>query len=379
MADSKYANLPGIDTSSKDVYESGDLPEEDQGWKPEELNSSSVEVVQIGTQEAFDHFNQKYVSGDFNVKPSAGKTKGYSSLDQSETMLQKYHRLQIEVEALMQDASTIQGSKKSSENDKQGVPDLLGKIQNLELQLKSSNLKAFSEEEFSFDRSESVLNALSGPSSGGKDKQSSSATLKDGSYQVYLKPDDGQKQLKRISMLEQRLANLENVVGTSDGGQPAILAPHSKSLALHECVQLMETKLSLLDHEKLPEVDTRLQAILTKVNDINKALSKSDSAADANKKTAELYETVQNWKQVQSALPHILTRLKDTEALHKKAHDFSSSLAELESAQTQIIAQLDSSSTFQKELKEMFQKNIDIVESNVSQINKRLNDLNKSA
>ena len=37
MADSKYANLPGIDTSSKDVYESGDLPEEDQGWKPEEL------------------------------------------------------------------------------------------------------------------------------------------------------------------------------------------------------------------------------------------------------------------------------------------------------------------------------------------------------
>ena len=375
MADSKYANLPGIDTSSKDVYESGDLPEEDQGWKPEELNSSSVEVVQIGTQEAFDHFNQKYVSGDFNVKPSSGKTKGYSSVDQSETMLQKYHRLQIEVETLMQDASAIQGSKKSSENNKQGVPDLLGKIQNLELQLKSSNLKAFSEEEFSFDRSESVLNALSVPPSG-KNKQSSSATMKDGSYQVYLKPDDNQKQLKRISMLEQRLANLENVVGTSDGGQPAILAPHSKSLALHECVQLMETKLSLLDHEKLPEVDTRLQAILTKVNDINKAL-KNDSAADANKKTSELYETVQNWKQVQSALPHILTRLKDTEALHKKAHDFSSSLAELESAQTQIIAQLDSSSAFQKELKEMFQKNIDTVQANVSQINKRLNDLNK--
>ena len=371
MADSKYANLPGIDTSSKDVYESGDLPEEDQDWKPEELNSSSVEIFKVGTQQAFDHFNEKYVSGDFNFQPlSSGKTKGYNSTDQSETMLQKYNRLKLEIEALMLEANTVQDTKGNGDVN---LSTLMGKIHNLEAQLKSSNLKTFSEEEFSFDKSENVLNALSNAK---KDAQSSKSALKDGTYQVYLKPDSNQKQLKRISMLEQRLATLENILGT-ESERSNILASHSKSVTLRECIQLMETKLTLLDHEKLPEVDTRLQAILTKVNEINKA-SKNDSPVDANKKISELYETIRKWDQVQSALPHILTRLKDTEALHKKACEFSSTLLDLETAQTQITTRLDSSSICQEELKHMFKKNIDVIESNISQLSKRMSELNTS-
>jgi len=372
MADSKYANLPGIDTSSKDVYESGDLPEEDQDWKPEELNSSSVEIFKVGTQQAFDHFNEKYVSGDFNEQPlSSRRTKGYSSIDQSETMLQKYNRLKLEIEDLVTEANTVKDAKS---NDDGNFSSLMGKIQNLETQLTTSNLKSFSEEEFTFDKSENVINAVSTASS---NASASKGTLKDGSYQVFLKPDSNQKQLKRISMLEQRLAALENILGT-ESERSNILASHSKSVTLRECIQLMETKLTLLDHEKLPEVDTRLQAILTKVNEINKAF-KNDSAVDTNKKISELYETIRKWDQVQSALPHILTRLKDTEALHKKACEFSSTLMDLETAQSQITTRLDSSSVCQDELKQMFKKNIDTIESNISQLSKRMADLSTNA
>ncbi|EDM16483.1 dynactin 2, isoform CRA_b [Rattus norvegicus] len=46
MADPKYADLPGIARNEPDVYETSDLPEDDQAeFDAEELSSTSVEHI----------------------------------------------------------------------------------------------------------------------------------------------------------------------------------------------------------------------------------------------------------------------------------------------------------------------------------------------
>ncbi|CDQ91077.1 unnamed protein product [Oncorhynchus mykiss] len=63
MADPKYANLPGIASNEPDVYETSDLPEDDQAqFESEELCSDSVERIVVNPNAAYDKFKDKRVS-----------------------------------------------------------------------------------------------------------------------------------------------------------------------------------------------------------------------------------------------------------------------------------------------------------------------------
>ncbi|XP_071001055.1 dynactin subunit 2-like, partial [Oncorhynchus clarkii lewisi] len=121
MADPKYANLPGIASNEPDVYETSDLPEDDQAqFESEELCSDSVERIVVNPNAAYDKFKDKRVSTkglDFSDRISKNKRVGYESGEYEilaegcgvkETPQQKYQRLVNEIQELSQEVETIQ-------------------------------------------------------------------------------------------------------------------------------------------------------------------------------------------------------------------------------------------------------------------------------
>ncbi|XP_004226569.3 dynactin subunit 2-like [Ciona intestinalis] len=368
MADPKYANLPGIDTESKDVYESGDLPEDDQHTVVEELNSTSVEVIGSDTQSAFNLFSGKYVApiGDFS-----GYNAKSSAVNEEETVLQKFNRLKIEVQSLLDEVETV----KESKADPASAAKLVSQVQSMQMKLSQSDVdSATGSNVEKVSDVEKLLSSLK--TSFSKSKTSDSKTT-DGSYQLFLKPEAEKKKSLQFSALEQRLARLEKVLG-SETDDINVLAAHSKHETLQSAAQMMEAKLSLLDPEQLPLVDSRLQAILSKVNEINKAhKAAGDQTSEVNSKITELYDLMHKSEGVRSALPHLIERLKALDELHAKSSSFVSVLDHLESTQAQINGRLDTTSASQKKLQEMLQKNMETIKDNVTQLNKRIADLQK--
>ena len=370
MADPKYANLPGIDTESRDVYECGDLPEEDQNPGNEE-DSTSVELVD--SKASFERFSGKYVSGfgkDFSIKSTGYEAGGYGLAmpGEQETIIQRLNRLKIEVSELSRDVGKLQQSKTNRIN----ALDMSKQVDTLQAQLDGIRLDEIDGTTLSADLNmEEIIANLQAE---GKPKDALSGSQL-GSYQLYLKPGQKEKQMLRVANLEQRIARLEKVLGPDSPIYNVLTSQTDGSL--QETVCIMETKLSLLDPEQLPQVDSRLQAILTKVNEINKAhKSSGEERSEVNKQIAGLFDLVQKWEGVRGSLPLIVERLKALDTLHSKSADFTATLSHLESVQSRITSQLDSANAAHKKLGGMLKENLEIVEGNVAQLNKRLSDLN---
>ena len=377
MTDPKYANLPGIDTESKDVYECGDLPEDDQHYVPEESSDTIVEVVDSKT--SFEKFSGKYVScigKDFSGRLQNRNLMGYDAggfglapPGDKETIFQKLNRLKIEVGELLEDVAKI----KTAPTPELSPAAMMGQVRSLQSQLDGVELSEADEK--SLADGLNVSKILTNLQARSNEKSKSSSTEDCGSYELYLRPGEQEKKALQVSQLEQRVARLEKVLGTSSSSLNVVTA-HAAGGSLHDAVQIMETKLSLLDPEQLPRVDSRLQAILSKVNEINKAHKPSDEAATAvNKKVSELYETVQKWEGVRGALPLMVERLSALDTLHAKASDFSATLSHLEAVQAKIKSRLDSADAAQKKLDQALTENLATVESNVAKLNQRVSSI----
>ena len=372
MADPKYANLPGIDTDSKDVYECGDLPEDDQDFQEKDAESTSVEIVD--SKGSFDKFSGKYVS-NFGKDFYAGKSGydvgglGLAPSGDEETVFQRFNRLKIEVNELSQSVDKIQASKSEEVN----VLNMAQQVRELQAQLEGVEINDVSGDSLSARlQVEEILAKLQKQP---KEAKSAAAKGQDGLYQLFLTPGQQNTQDMRLHDLERRIAKIEKTVG-SESAELNLLTAHAKTGTLHGAVEAMGAKLSLLDPEQLPQVDSRLQGILTKVNEINKShKSTGESPSDLNKKIGDLYEMMRRWEGVRGALPLLLERLRALDSLHAKASDFAATLSHLESVQARITSQLDQTNAAHLKLDGMLKENLSVVEKNFVQINKRINSL----
>ncbi len=135
MADPKYANLPGIAHDQPDVYETHDLPESEQHLDDDASGGGGgggtdcVETLHISANEAMGRFKGKqldasdidfsdrirgprgrrgYVawSGELELLNRAGGGGGGSG-EESETPLQRYNRLNCEVNELWDEINAL--------------------------------------------------------------------------------------------------------------------------------------------------------------------------------------------------------------------------------------------------------------------------------
>lgn len=376
MADPKYANLPGIDLSN-DMYECGDLPEDDQNWISDELKSDSVENENINTKTAFTKFNVKSVSvgeADFSGKigmPNLGYDMGDFELvgeGEVETATQKVQRLKLEVSQIAQEHA---GGNKVLPSD------LLASISQMQTQLASKDASGGVGDDGGFEKLLSILNEVA-RSKEGATLQPGARSLSEaqGSYSLMMKSDQTQKYSSKISEIEQRIAKIEQAVGI-DSDRLAVLTSQSKENNLKAAVDSLEMKKSLLDPDKLPLIDTRLQAVLMKLNEIKK-VRQQQGPADQNlsvKKITELYEIVQKWDSVSSSLPSVVNRLETLNLLHQQAGDFSSTIKHMENLQNQIMSKVTHTSTMAKQLESAFQQNSQNIQANLNSLEKRLEEL----
>lgn len=402
MANPKYADLPGIAHDQPDVYETSDLPEAEQG----NLSLSdvvmdqcdSVETLKVSPNEAFNKFKGKSLDGknvDFTDGIGHGRKIGYDirsgdwemigdHLKEKENPLQAYNRIQFEVKQLFEQVNEMkESSAKESESFQVPPVVLVQQIEQLQKELQDLHMEKVLGSEALAEMSD-PLGALhkklltqletfkNVPVSEKKAKTASLTPTEEAvKYELYVRPDQAKLELSsKLSNLEQRLKNLENVIG-QDMKKLSFLTSNTDGKSVSAAISLLSSKLNLLEPSILDQLEGRF-ALLHQ--SMQQAAEKKHQVEDAEKqnKVAELYELAKKVDDMSSSLPQVVERLVSLKELHEQALQFSKALTQLDATQQQITNSLKNNGTLLKEVQGTFLKNTEMIETNIASLNSRI-------
>ncbi|KAF0298948.1 Dynactin subunit 2-A [Amphibalanus amphitrite] len=362
MADPKYANLPGLAPDDEpDTYETDDRPEAEQDlWIEDE--SENVEKLHVSTSEAFEKFKDKNLDGkkaDFSDRLRRGRNTGYAARTgqwelagegQPETVVQKYQRLQLELQQLDQEIADLQsGLKPDSGAEERSAAQLGSEMDalhghlaevNLEQLLGAQVLSELGDPQGALrSKLEQQLSQLAGGAGGAVTKPASGAGDASATYELHLRPEKARaQQAAALGELEKRLERMERAVGAAPD-KMSRLSAETRQRSLLSAVAALSSKVALLEPATLEAAEARLQALHQRMNQLSE---QRQAGVDAEKMTkiSELHELMQRTAGVQGELPVILDRLTSLQGLHDHALNFSRSLTQLEAAQQKIDAGL---------------------------------------
>lgn len=405
MADPKYANLPGIAFNEPDVYETGDLPEDDQAqFESEELCSDSVERIVVNPNAAFDKFKDKHVSTkglDFSDRISKSRRVGYESGEfeilgegcgVKETPQQKYQRLVNEIQELTQEVDAMQAATKESNAEERLTPVVLAQqAAQLKQQLVSAHLDSLLGPQAHINLADpdgalarrllTQLEAAKGSRGGAAgDSKATAAAAKapDGVvlYELHSRPEQEKfNESAKMAELEKRLAELEIAVGSgSDKQGPLSAAVQGGSLM--ETIELLQARVSALDSATLDQVEARLQSVLGKMNEIAKHKAAIEDA-ETQSKVSQLYDVVQKWDAMSTSIPQVVQRLVAVKELHEQAMQFGQLLTHLDTTQQMINNSLKDNNTLLTQVQQTMKDNLVAVEENFGALDQRMKKLSK--
>uniref|UniRef100_A0A672L3I6 Dynactin subunit 2 n=1 Tax=Sinocyclocheilus grahami TaxID=75366 RepID=A0A672L3I6_SINGR len=396
MADPKYANLPGIASNEPDVYETSDLPEDDQAqFESEELCSDSVERIVVNPNAAYDKFKDKHVSAkglDFSDRISKSRRVGYESGEfellaegcgVKETPQQKYQRLVNEIHELCQDVEHIQVTTKESSSEERLTPVALAQqAAQLKQQLVSAHLDSLL---LHLDflsckyNTEHDLEVARGVRSGaGAESKTAAPKGPDGVilYELHSRPEQEKfTESAKVAELERRLAELETALGSGSEKQGP-LSSGVQGASLMDTIELLQARVGALDAATLDQVEARLQSVLGKMNEIAKHKAAIEDAETQNK-VSQLYDVVQKWDAMATSLPQLLQRLLAVRELHEQAMQFGQLLTHLDTTQQMINNSLKDNSTLLTQVQQTMKENLLAVEENFSALDQRMKKLSK--
>ncbi|XP_072263490.1 dynactin subunit 2 [Pyxicephalus adspersus] len=402
MADPKYADLPGIARNEPDVYETSDLPEDDQAeFDAEELTSTSVEHIIVNPNAAYDKFKDKRVGTkglDFSDRISKSKRTGYESgeyellgegIGLKETPQQKYQRLLHEVQELSQEVEKIQSTVKESTTEEKLTPVALAKqVATLKQQLVSNHLEKLLGPDAAINLTDpdgalakrlltqlDVAKTRKGP----EGKSPAKGSDKDGglvTYELHCRPEQNKfSQAAKLAELEKRLSELESAVRCDQDPQNPLTVGLQGS-NLMDTVEILQAKVNMLDVSSLDQVEARLQSVLGKMNEIAKHKAAVEDA-DTESKVHQLFDIVQKWDSMSGTLPQVVQRLVALKQLHEQAMQFGQLLTHLDTTQQMIANSLKDNKNALAVVQKAMKENLATVEDNFSSIDSRLKKLTK--
>uniref|UniRef100_A0A8C7ZVC3 Dynactin 2 (p50) n=1 Tax=Oryzias sinensis TaxID=183150 RepID=A0A8C7ZVC3_9TELE len=385
MADPKYANLPGIAFNEPDVYETGDLPEDDQAqFESEELCSDSVERIVVNPNAAYDKFKDKHVNTkglDFSDRISKSRRVGYESgnfeilgegCGVKETPQQKYQRLVNEIQELTQEVDAIQAAATESSAEERLTPVVLAQqAAQLKQQLVSAHLDTLLGPQAHINLADpdgalarrllTQLEVAKGPhgSTAGDGKAAASAKAPDGVvlYELHSRPEQEKfNQSAKLTNLPSAGLNFETVTA--------------------DTIEILQAKVSALDSATLDQVEARLQSVLGKMNEIAKHKAAIEDAETQNK-VSQLYDVVQKWDAVSTSIPQVVQRLVAVKELHEQAMQFGQLLTHLDTTQHMINNSLKDNSTLLTQVQKTMKENLVAIEENFAALDQRMKKLSK--
>ncbi|XP_036806754.1 dynactin subunit 2 isoform X2 [Oncorhynchus mykiss] len=405
MADPKYANLPGIASNEPDVYETSDLPEDDQAQfescVQEELCSDSVERIVVNPNAAYDKFKDKRVSTkglDFSDRISKNKRVGYESGEYEilaegcgvkETPQQKYQRLVNEIQELSQEVETIQATTRDSSSEERLTPVVLAQqAAQLKQQLVSAHLDSLLGPQAHINLADpdgalakrllTQLEAVRGSRGSTGEGKAPAAKGPDGVvlYELHSRPEQEKfTDAAKMAELEKRLSELETAVG-SGSDKPGPLSAGVQGGSLMDTMELLQARVSALDSATLDQVEARLQSVLGKMNEIAKHKATIEDAGTQNK-VSQLYDVVQKWDAMATSLPQVVQRLMAVKELHEQAMQFGQLLTHLDTTQQMINNSLKDNGTLLSQVQTTMKENLLSVEENFAALDQRMKTLNK--
>uniref|UniRef100_A0A8C1KZ24 Dynactin 2 (p50) n=1 Tax=Cyprinus carpio TaxID=7962 RepID=A0A8C1KZ24_CYPCA len=361
-------------SNEPDVYETSDLPEDDQAqFESEELCSDSVERLVVNPNAAYDKFKDKHVSAkglDFSDRISKSRRVGYESGEfellaegcgVKETPQQKYQRLVNEIHELCQDVEQIQVTTKESSSEERLTPVALAQQA---AQLKQQLVSAH-------------LDSLLGPNA-----------------HINLTDPDGALAKRLLTQLEVARGvrsgpSAENKTAAPKGPDGVILyGLHSRPeqekftesakwmwscdqgcCCLQDTIELLQARVGALDAATLDQVEARLQSVLGKMNEIAKHKAAIEDAETQNK-VSQLYDVVQKWDAMATSLPQLLQRLLAVRELHEQAMQFGQLLTHLDTTQVKRPV-------LHSQVQQTMKENLLSVEENFSALDQRMKKLSK--
>ncbi|XP_051562077.1 dynactin subunit 2-like [Myxocyprinus asiaticus] len=403
MADPKYANLPGIASNEPDVYETCDLPEDDQAqFESEELCSDSVERIVVNPNAAYDKFKDKHIGTkglDFSDRISKSCRVGYESGDYEllaegcgvkETPQQKYQRLVNEIHELCQDVEHIQTSTKESGAVERLTPVALAQqAAQLKQQLVSAHLDSLLGPNAHINLTDpdgalakrlltqlevarGVRSSMGGEGKTAPPKGPDGVIL----YELHSRPEQEKfTESAKVAELERRLAELETAVG-SGADKQGPLSAGVQGASLTDTIELLQARVSALDAATLDQVEARLQSVLGKMNEIAKHKATIEDAETQNK-VSQLYDVVQKWDVMASSLPQVVQRLIAVKELHEQAMQFGQLLTHLDTTQQMINNSLKDNTTLLTQVKQTMKENLVAVEENFAALDQRMKKLSE--
>lgn len=403
MADPKYADLPGIARNEPDIYETSDLPEDDQAeFDAEELTSTSVEHIIVNPNAAYDKFKDKKIGTkglDFSDRISKSKRTGYESGDYEilgegtgvkETPQQKYQRLLHEVQELTQEVEKIQSTVKESAAEEKLTPVALAKqVAALKQQLVSNHLEKLLGPDAAINLTDPdgalakrLLTQLDAAKTRkvpeGKSPAKGSSQDAGGlvTYELHCRPEQNKfSQAAKIAELEKRIGELETAVRfDQDTQNPLTVGLQGSNLM--DTVEILQAKVNLLDVASLDQVEARLQSVLGKMNEIAKHKAAIEDA-DTESKVHQLYDIVQKWDSMSGTLPQVVQRLVTLKQLHEQAMQFGQLLTHLDTTQQMISNSLKDNTAALAIVQKAMKENLATVEDNFATIDSRIKKLSK--
>ncbi|CAH1736085.1 unnamed protein product [Aphis gossypii] len=383
--DSKYAHLSGIAYDQPDVYETFELPEDDQQLDYAEEDNEDIERVKLAPTEAYKHFKDKVVNSeniDFSDKLGRSLKTGYNSNQlwelaaqgEKETPLQKYYRLKLETEELVQEINSLQENK--NDLDEQSCTNIGSQVQDVMLKLSTLNIeKSFGQQLGKLGTSEidnlqkyvETITELLNKRPGSSDK--SQVTTENVSealnFQALIRPNRAQlDQVSQISRLEERLRKLEATIGT--GALTLKRLGVCESGGLIEAVRLLLGQLSVLNSTQLDAVDTRVSNLLPKLEQTAAKLDSQDPEKD--KKINELYEIILKATQESHLLPEVLQRMVALESLHQKVGKLVMTISNLSAQHTENAQNIEKNEEFLKTIESHINQNMIKMNSNLKSL-----------
>lgn len=400
-------NLPGIDNTQPDIFETPDLPaqEEQEVFVPPEHENENIDRTVTTAKKAFDKFSDKpFSTRDKDYSEAVGKKRGKGGLltgqqefsiredpadKEPETPLQKFHRLQYEVAQFIKETQALEQQQQSqtpASNLVDGsvhAQEMTQQLVILQTQLTGllSNDSARSAIDpahyihhhatLQTDLSRKLISEIQSVGEAekkGETKQGEGKSAAGVKYELYYTPDHQKYvQLNRLVDLEKRVAGLEELVGSQpvagSGSAPATAAP------LASLVGDLRDKVTLLDGPRLEALSQKIKALTPQLEAATK--QGIDRPASQDKKITEMYEMMQRWDAVSAHLPALVTRLTGLRTAHEDAARASTSLAQLDHAQNAVRDLLRNHAELASQLNTSFAANMETIQGNVKHLDER--------
>jgi len=217
-------------------------------------------------------------------------------------------------------------------------------------------------------------------------------TTSDGiTYKLYYSPQSMQyHQLARMSDLEERITQIEAILGINSITNDNILFPSNNQIStLLYAKGNIVTAIDSLDQQlQLLSQPSNFDNILVKVNEAIKELEqfiniqknklteeRVDEQAQIKEKVDSLYSKLESTEEYSAIITPLLTRLKTLQALHTEASQFSESIQMFSEQQASIKNQIKDLHEMMSNLSESLEVNKNIIENNIDSISKRIDQL----